>query len=74
MVDITKIRKATNAEFMRAVVQGDAECPNGDNHTECPGGYTDWHEWAARMHKTHTQRKCPGCGLYRIWVKRKPRK
>ena len=38
-----------------------------DNHTPCPEDYIGWHLWAEFMGKTHTQRKCSGCGLYAIW-------
>lgn len=36
-------------------------------HTESPEGYLQWHAWAERMAKTHTQRQCRGCGLWAIW-------
>lgn len=36
-------------------------------HTESPDGFLQWHEWAKRMEKTHTQRQCKGCGLWAIW-------
>lgn len=42
-------------------------CPNIRQHTPMPEGYLAWHSWAARMSKTHTQKKCPSCGLYAIW-------
>lgn len=42
-------------------------CPNVEDHTTCPEGYIQWHDWAERMSKTHKQRECPGCGLYAIW-------
>lgn len=38
-------------------------------HTKCPGDYLSWHAWAEEKSKTHLQVKCPGCGLYEIWVK-----
>lgn len=38
-----------------------------DNHTPCPEGYIEWHQWAEFMSKTHTQRRCRECGLYAIW-------
>lgn len=45
-------------------------CPNAAEHTaNQPSGYLQWHYWAARMYRTgHRQRKCPGCGLYEIWM------
>lgn len=47
-----------------------SECPNGTEHTPQPRGYLEWHEWAEEKSKTHLQEKCPGCGLYEIWVPR----
>jgi hypothetical protein len=32
-----------------------------------PADYLWWHEWAAEMAKTHTQKRCPGCGFWRQW-------
>jgi hypothetical protein len=46
---------------------GEALCPSFEEHTPCPSGYIDWHEWAARMKRTHRQIKCGGCGRYSIW-------
>ena len=46
-------------------------CPNAANHAESPGGYVQWHEWAAAMKKTHDQSQCPGCGLWLIWTPKK---
>ena len=43
-------------------------CPNEANHTPAPTGYLPYAAWADRMHRTHKQQKCPGCGLYVIWV------
>jgi hypothetical protein len=43
-------------------------CPRADEHTKCPGGYLAWHEWAEQMTKTHRQIRCPGCGLYEVWI------
>ena len=40
-------------------------------HTPCPSGYVEWHEWAEKKSKTHKQKRCAGCGLYSIWVKKK---
>lgn len=45
-------------------------CPNGANHTKEPSGYLQWHEWAEHKSRTHRQRRCPGCRLYKIWVPR----
>ena len=39
-------------------------------HTQCPSGYLEWHEWAERMTRTHEQRRCAGCGLWAVWVRR----
>lgn len=48
-------------------------CKNAKAHTPSPDGYVAWHEWAARMLKTHRQTKCRGCGLYKVWVKKTSR-
>lgn len=39
-------------------------------HTKTPKGYVAWHEWAEQKAKTHELIRCPGCGLYKLWVKR----
>jgi hypothetical protein len=41
---------------------------NCDDHTRCPSGYIEWHDWAEQKSKTHLQVKCPECGLYSIWL------
>lgn len=44
------------------------ECPNRHDHTPCPRG-ARWHKWAKEMLADgYRQIKCPGCGLYLIWV------
>lgn len=49
--------------------QSDPICPNADQHTpDQPTSYTGWHHWATRMSRTHNQVRCPGCGLYEIWI------
>ena len=40
------------------------------NHTKCPDGYLEWHEWAEKKSKKHKQVKCDECGLLSIWVRR----
>lgn len=42
-----------------------------DLHMDGPSGYVEWHDWAERMERTHEQRQCSGCGLWKIWVRRK---
>lgn len=41
------------------------------DHTECPDGYCEWHEWAEKMQETHDQCRCPVCGLFAVWIKKK---
>lgn len=36
-----------------------------------PSGYLDWHAWAEKMARTHTQTRCQACGLWDKWVKKK---
>jgi hypothetical protein len=43
-------------------------CPNVDLHTPSPAGYVAAGVWAEEMLLTHTQEKCPGCGLWVVWV------
>lgn len=45
-------------------------CRNQHDHTPKPEGYLQWFEWAAKMNKTHAQRRCPACGKYEIWEPR----
>ena len=44
--------------------------PVACRHAKAPEGYLQWHAWAEKKSKTHKQKKCPGCGLWAIWVKR----
>ena len=46
------------------------ECPNIANHTKCPDGYNDWHDWADQKARRHRQIKCPVCKRWAIWVRR----
>jgi len=50
------------------------DCPNRAKHTKCPEGYLQWHAWAEEKGKTHRVKRCPGCGLYAIWVPKKKRR
>ncbi len=43
-------------------------------HTPRPEAYLQWHSWAARMSKTHKQKRCPNCGLWAVWVPKEKRK
>lgn len=43
-------------------------CPRAELHTPCPEGYGAWMSWARAMTASrHSQGRCPGCGLYKIW-------
>lgn len=33
-----------------------------------PREYTTWLEWAEGMARTHRQKRCPVCGLWKLWV------
>lgn len=46
------------------------ECPRSADHEPEPAGYMAWHEWADAKAKTHRQCRCPGCGLWVLWVER----
>lgn len=44
------------------------DCPDIANHTKCPEGYIEWHEWADEMQENHRSIRCPTCGYYAIWI------
>lgn len=48
-----------------------SKCPDKHLHTESPDGYLAWHAWAEKMSKTHKQERCPTCGCWVMWVKKK---
>lgn len=48
-------------------------CPESARHTPTPEGYVAASVWAEEMLATHTQEKCPGCGLWAVWVPRETR-
>jgi hypothetical protein len=54
------------ADVMLAAEQ--AACHRPD----APAGYLAWWDWAERMSKTHTQRRCAAHGLWHEWVPREP--
>lgn len=39
-------------------------------HTRQPAGYQAWHAWAEQMSGKHEQVRCPGCGLFNVWVRK----
>ncbi len=47
-------------------------CSNKANHNEPgrPEDYVKRQEWFAKMRRTHTQKRCQGCGLWVIWEKK----
>jgi hypothetical protein len=45
-------------------------CPRVELHAEQPDRYLAWHAWAENMAKTHTQSRCPGCGLFQVWTRK----
>lgn len=47
-----------------------SSCARRELHTPAPTGYLQWCEWARSMQSTHRQVRCPGCGLYMVWVPR----
>lgn len=48
------------------------DCPDVADHYEpgIPEDYVKRREWATKMRRTHTQKRCRGCGLWAIWVKK----
>ncbi len=47
-------------------------CPDRHLHTPAPRGYLEWHDWAHRMSRKHKVGRCPTCGLWAIWVPKRP--
>ena len=45
----------------------DDGCPEWKSHTPDPQDYLGWFEWAEAKAKTHRQRRCTGCGLFKVW-------
>jgi hypothetical protein len=44
------------------------DCPSFFDHTPCPEGYIEWHDWAKKMGRTHKQIRCTRCNLFAIWI------
>ena len=44
------------------------------NHLKEPQGYAQWQEWAEKKSVKHYQVKCPKCGLYHIWKRKRKEK
>lgn len=51
------------------MTQDTKDCKHGP---QGPTGYVDWTNWAEKKSRTHYQIKCPNCGLFKIWKRRKP--
>lgn len=51
---------------------GVIECHARETHTPCPTDYVGRANWADEMAKTHDQKQCPHCGLWVIWIPKKP--
>ena len=49
----------------------DRWCPKAQLHTHQPTGYVQWHEWAEQKSRRHYQVRCPGCGLFSIWKRKR---
>lgn len=48
------------------------DCPDAAKHSPSgPSGYTDWFEWAQKKGETHDQLRCPTCGFYVIWKRKR---
>lgn len=43
-------------------------CPRRDLHTPLPHGYVARQLWFEQKARTHKQTRCPGCGLFAVWV------
>jgi hypothetical protein len=53
-----------------ATVRYAPPCPKAEEHTPHPERQFAHERWAEQMLRTHTQTRCPGCGLWTIWVRR----
>ncbi len=47
-------------------------CPNEANHTPHPTGYISNSNWADDAMVVADQKRCDGCGLFAIWVPKRP--
>ena len=45
-----------------------------DIHTPCPKHFSKWLEWAEGMRRTHEQKMCPYCGLWKVWTLKSDKK
>lgn len=54
---------------MTATAKCDPRC-GAHEHTG-PSGYLAWHDWAEEKSRTYKQIKCPGCGRWTIWVRKR---
>jgi hypothetical protein len=63
---VTTCRSAGTTGMSARILASD--CPYASSHTPGPAGYVAASEWAERMLTTHSQHRCPGCGLYQIWL------
>ena len=50
------------------VMMGRRPCPRAELHTPMPEDYLEWFDAVHDLAPTHTQSKCPGCGLWKIWT------
>lgn len=54
------------------MIDNQFECPDKEKfHTPCPETYRAWHAWAEAHTKTHRPTKCPTCGFWSVWVRKK---
>lgn len=47
-----------------------AEGVTACKHTRSPADYIAWHLWAEKKARTHTQHRCPACGLFMVWKRK----
>lgn len=52
------------------VTEPDACLAHAEMDGRAPREYETWTRWANDMARTHVQRRCPGCGLWKIWEPR----
>jgi hypothetical protein len=52
-------------------VRQPSDCPKARLHAKEPSGYGPWFEWATKKGRTHTQQRCPDCGLFKVWKRKR---
>lgn len=54
-----------------SIVARHEDCPEVEKHTKHPSGYVAHAEWAEKKSLKHYVIKCPACGFFAIWKRKK---